>query len=39
MSIIYRGFLSGLSHHSYERFKGVLGKGTLLQLKAMPAED
>lgn len=39
MSIIYKGFLSGLSHHSYERFKGVLGKGTLLQLKAMPANQ
>lgn len=39
MSIIYKGFLSGLSHHSYERFKSVLGKGTLLQLKAMPANQ
>lgn len=39
MSVIYKGFLSGLSHHSYERFKGVLGKGTLLQLKAMPASQ
>lgn len=39
MSIIYKGFLSGLSHHSYERFKRVLGKGTLLQLKAMPANQ
>lgn len=39
MSIIYKGFLSGLSHHSYARFKSVLGKGTLLQLKAMPANQ
>lgn len=39
MSIIYKGFLSGLSHHSYERFKSVLGKGTLLQLRAMPANQ